>query len=52
MPKLSEKAIDEFQILWKENFRVELTYEEAVSRAHQVFELVQMLMENPKTGDI
>ena len=52
MPKLPEKAIDEFQILWKENFGVELNYEEAVSRAHQVFGLVQMLMENPKASDI
>lgn len=43
MPQLPEKAIDEFQTLWKEHYGEDLLRDEAVGRARQVFSLVQLL---------
>ena len=45
MSLLSSHAIDEFQRLWHARFGVELPREDAVARAHQIYALVQMLVE-------
>ena len=50
MTMLPEKAIDEFQALWREHYGEELPREEAVGRAHQVFTLIAMLAKNHAPG--
>lgn len=44
MPQLHERAIDEFQNLWREHYGEDLPREEAVGRAHQVFTHIAMLV--------
>lgn len=43
MTKLTNEAIEEFMILWKDHYNEELPREEAVHRAHQLFSLIRML---------
>lgn len=53
MSLLPLQAIDEFQVLWKQRYGVELSRDEATLRAHQVFTLVRMLTQkgSPTRGD-
>lgn len=47
MSLLPPHAIDEFQALWKEHYGQELPREDAAQRAHQLFTLVRLLVQNP-----
>ena len=47
MTLLPPQAIDDFQALWKKHYGIDLSREEAVARAHQVFSLVGLLTETP-----
>ncbi len=44
MSHLPPHAIDEFRALWKKHYGIELSREEAVLRAHQLFMLVHQLV--------
>lgn len=46
MTLLPPQAIDEFQALWKKRYGVELPREQAIVRAHQVYTLVRMVVED------
>ena len=48
---LPPQAIDEFQALWKKYYGVELPREQAVTRAHQMFNFVRLLAQDPNAPD-
>lgn len=43
MASLPPQAIDEFQVLWKRRYGVQLPRDEATVRAHQVFALIHLV---------
>ncbi len=46
MSLLPPHAIDEFQRLWKKHYGADLSREEATARAHQVFALVRLIVQD------
>lgn len=47
MSHLPPQAIAEFQELWQERYGEPLPPEDALQRAHQVFDLINILMSEP-----